>query len=266
MDLIGPESSCVSDLAPSPNHGERAVGREPDCLILHYTGMESAQAALSWLRNPVSQVSCHYFVWEDGRIAQLVSESRRAWHAGLSSWKGERDINSTSLGIEIANSGHPFGAPPFPKPQIDAVIALSQDLCARYAIAPERVLAHSDVAPARKRDPGEAFPWSALHAAGVGHFIEPHPITGGRGLQRGDRGSRVEALQRLMALYGYGLAPVDVFDEACEQVVTAFQRHFRPQRVDGVADASTLETLKALIGALPRTAGLNEERRSARAS
>src|SRR5690606_5154798 len=131
----------------SPNHGERTDGRRPDLLLLHYTGMETAQGALDWLTREESQVSSHYFVFEDGRIVQLVPETRRAWHAGKSFWKGETDINSASIGIEIANAGHPGGLPEFPEPQVEAVIALCRDVAQRWNIAPERILGHSDVSP-----------------------------------------------------------------------------------------------------------------------
>ena len=173
---------------PSPNHGERAGGLKPDMIILHYTGMETAAAALDWLCREESQVSSHYFVHEDGRVDQLVAEDRRAWHAGKSSWKGETDINSRSIGIEIANAGHPGGLPDFPPEQIDAVVELCRNCGERWSIAPERVLAHSDIAPIRKVDPGEKFPWERLHAGGVGHWVPPAPIGGGRFFQRGDQG------------------------------------------------------------------------------
>ncbi|MEO1066593.1 MAG: N-acetylmuramoyl-L-alanine amidase, partial [Pseudomonadota bacterium] len=193
---------------------------------------------------------CHYFVFEDGRIVQSVPERSRAWHAGLSSWKGERDINSRSIGIEIANPGHEHGYCAFPAAQIEAVIALSADICARNRIPAERVLAHSDVAPARKQDPGEKFPWDLLHKSGIGHYVVPEPLNDGRFFQRGDMGEPVEALQSMFALYGYGLAIDGVFSEQTEHVVRAFQRHFRPETVDGVADASTISTLHKLLSAL----------------
>ena len=173
-----PDSPLVGHFVASPNHGERRGHGRPNCLILHYTGMPTGEAALRALTDPASEVSAHYLVWEDGLIDQLVAESDRAWHAGKGSWKGESDLNSTSIGIEIVNPGHDGGSPPFPDRQIEATIALARDICARWAIAPERVLAHSDVAPARKRDPGEAFPWEALWRNGVGHWTEPAPLTG----------------------------------------------------------------------------------------
>ena len=245
------DSALVTRIEPSPNHGERREVARPDALVLHYTGMPSGSGALEWLRNPVSEVSCHYFVWEDGRIFQLVPEARRAWHAGRSFWAGKTDLNSHSIGIEIVNPGHDGGSPPFPDAQIDAVIALCRDICARHGIVPQRVLAHSDIAPARKADPGEAFPWDRLHAAGVGHYVPAAPLGGGRFFGRGDTGQPVEALQAMLALYGYGIAVDGLFGEATEQVVRAFQRHFRPARVDGVADVSTIVTLRDLIATLP---------------
>jgi N-acetylmuramoyl-L-alanine amidase len=240
--------------APSPNFGERAGGREPDIILLHYTGMETADGALKWLRAPESQVSCHYFVHEDGRIEQLVREADRAWHAGKSAWKGEVDINSASIGIEIANAGHPGGLPDFPEIQVKAVVELCLDCGRRWKIAPERVLAHSDVAPIRKVDPGEKFPWDRLHAAGVGHWVEPSPIAGGRFFQQGDAGQPVEALQTMLSLYGYGTEINGFYSEKTEGDVAAFQRHFRPDRVDGIADFSTIDTLHRLLSALPRLA------------
>jgi N-acetylmuramoyl-L-alanine amidase len=240
--------------APSPNFGERAGARSPDIILLHYTGMETADGALKWLRAPESQVSCHYFVHEDGRVEQLVREADRAWHAGKSIWKGEADINSASIGIEIANAGHPGGLPDFPEKQIAAVVELCLDCGRRWDIAPERVLAHSDVAPIRKVDPGENFPWGMLHAAGVGHWVEPSPIAGGRFFHRGDAGQPVEALQTMLSLYGYGTDIDGFYSEKMEGDVAAFQRHFRPERVDGIADFSTIDTLHRLLSALPRLA------------
>lgn len=236
---------------PSPNHGERRDGRAPDTLILHYTGMPTADGALDWLTRPESEVSCHYFVFEDGGIVQLVPESARAWHAGRSFWKGETDLNSASLGIEIANPGHPGGLPDFPAAQIDAVMALCRDILARRRIAAERVLAHSDIAPVRKIDPGEKFPWATLAAEGIGHWVEPAPIGGGRFFGQGDSGPPVEALQAMLALYGYDIPVSGEYCARTHGVVEAFQRHFRPERVDGIADVSTIDTLHRLLRGLP---------------
>ncbi|AXV15726.1 N-acetylmuramoyl-L-alanine amidase [Neorhizobium sp. SOG26] len=239
-------------VCPSPNHGERAGGRQPDMIILHYTGMPTAGQALAWLCNGESQVSSHYFIHEDGRVDQLVPEARRAWHAGKSEWAGETDINSCSIGIEIANPGHPGGLPPFPDAQIQAVIELCRDCGARWKIAPERVLGHSDVAPIRKVDPGENFPWEKLHLDGIGHWIAPTQITGGRFFQYGESGQPIEALQSMLSVYGYAIEVSGTFCERTKGVVEAFQRHFRPQLVDGIADFSTIDTLHRLLKALPK--------------
>ncbi|HWK13631.1 MAG TPA: N-acetylmuramoyl-L-alanine amidase [Rhizobiaceae bacterium] len=240
-----------AEVRVSPNFGPRREGLTADCLILHYTGMETGEGAEHWLCAPESEVSSHYLVHEDGRIVQMVREADRAWHAGRSSWHGQPDMNSCSIGIEIVNPGHLLGYPDFPPAQIDAVSDLCVSICARHEIAPERVLAHSDIAPGRKIDPGEKFPWALLAARGIGHFVAPSPIAGGRFLAAGDRGEPVEALQSMLALYGYGIAISGTFDAATEQVVSAFQRHFRPEKVDGVADRSTIETLHRLLAALP---------------
>jgi N-acetylmuramoyl-L-alanine amidase len=243
-----PESVVVAEVTPSPNHGERKDGRRPDMILLHYTGMPNAAEALERLCSPAGEVSAHYFVHEDGRIVQMVQESRRAWHAGAASWTGETDINSCSIGIEIANPGHDYGYPDFPKRQIAAVTALCRGIQTRYAITPVRVLAHSDVAPSRKQDPGEKFPWRTLYDSGVGHWVRPMPIgKDGAVLALGDRGDDVTAIQESLSQYGYGLATTGTYDSVTHDVVTAFQRHFRPERTDGICDESTRATLQELL-------------------
>ncbi len=216
-------------------------------VLLHYTGMVDAAAALERLCAPGSDVSAHYLVLEDGRVIQMVQENRRAWHAGASFWAGQTDINSCSIGIEIANPGHDFGYPHFPKRQIAAVTALCRGIQTRYTIPPARVLAHSDVAPARKADPGENFPWDDLAAAGVGVWVEPSEVIPGPELDPGDRGEVISRLQTELAEFGYGIGVTGDYDKATTDAVTAFQRHFRPSRVDGFADHSTTETLKRLL-------------------
>lgn len=236
-----------AEVRVSPNFGPRRDGKKPDLILLHYTGMKAAEAAEAWLCNPESEVSSHYLVHEDGRIVQMVRESDRAWHAGKSSWFGEVDINSCSIGIEIANPGHAFGYPDFADAQIESLIELCQGIIARHGIPAERVLGHSDVAPGRKIDPGEKFPWKKLHDAGVGLFVEPSPIRPGHRLTAGDSGPEVESLQSMLALYGYGININGLYDARTREVVEAFQRHFRPEKVDGVADVSTRETLQRLL-------------------
>jgi N-acetylmuramoyl-L-alanine amidase len=242
------ESSVVAEVRPSPNHGERAGNKRPDMIILHYTGMPDARSALERLCSPGSEVSAHYFVFEDGKIAQLVPESRRAWHAGVSSWAGETDINSCSIGIEIVNPGHDYGYPDFPKRQIAAVTALCRGIQTRNTISPARVLAHSDVAPSRKQDPGEKFPWPILWDSGVGHWVNPAKIVdGGPVAALGDRGDVVAAIQENLSKYGYGITVGGTYDSSTHDVVKAFQRHFRPERVDGIVDGSTRATLLELL-------------------
>jgi len=243
-----PDSSVVAGVVASPNHDER-VGGDPNIILLHYTGMETAEAALERLCDIEAKVSSHYLVHEDGRIFQLVPEARRAHHAGVSSWAGETDINSRSIGIEIVNPGHDGGYPDFPMRQIAAVITLCRGIVARRAIPRERVLAHSDVAPSRKRDPGEKFPWRLLAESGVGLWVPPAPITDWLSLVPGDHGDNVKELQKALADYGYGVPVSGEFDAVTKDVVTAFQRHFRPAQVDGLADTSTRETLRQLIEA-----------------
>lgn len=241
----------AATVVPSPNHGERAGVAAPDMIILHYTGMPDDMGALRWLCSEESQVSSHYLVHRDGSVVQMVPENRRAWHAGKSFWAGETDINSRSIGIEIANAGHTGGLPDFPDEQIKSVIELCLDCGRRHNIAAPRVLGHSDVAPVRKVDPGEKFPWPVLHAAGVGHLVEPAPVVGGRFFQRGDTGQPVEALQSMLSLYGYGVEITGDFCDVTAGAIEAFQRHFRPARVDGIADFSTIDTLHRLLVSLP---------------
>jgi len=246
-----PDTFLVSDVIPSPNHGERANNRAPDMIVLHYTGMESAELAVQRLAAAESGVSTHYFVHEDGRVTQMVPESRRAWHAGHSFWAGDTDINSRSIGIEIQNPGHDFGYPDFPLRQIAGVIALCRAILRRRQIPADRVLAHSDVAPERKQDPGEKFPWRLLAESGVGHWVEPAPIVDSPNFEMGDRGEAIGKLQMALARYGYGLPTDGYYDEKTRCVVAAFQRHFRPARIDGVLDSSTLITLRALLETQP---------------
>lgn len=234
---------------PSPNHNERRAAI--DILLLHYTGMTSCAAAIDRLCDPTSDVSCHYVVREDGTILRLVDEERRAWHAGHGNWQGRGDINSRSIGIEICNGGHEFGLPPYPRRQMAAVMALCCDILSRWLIPPRNVLAHSDTAPQRKIDPGERFSWARLAAAGIGHWVKPSRARADMALRPGMGGEAVEALQNDLAAYGYGITVSGQYDEQTEIVVRAFQRHFRPSRCDGIADAATRSTLKHLLATLP---------------
>lgn len=220
--------------APSPNWDERPAGAPIDMLILHYTGMQTAGAAVARLRDPASRVSSHYVVEEDGTIWQLVAEERRAFHAGISHWRGHEALNERSVGIEIVNPGHEWGYRPFPALQMAAVCELSLGIIARYKIPARNVVGHSDVAPDRKDDPGELFDWRGLARNGVGLWPEP----GGLPVAE----DQVEAGLRAI---GYPIPDLAV-------TLRAFQRHWRPARVDGVADAGTrgrIADLLALLGA-----------------
>lgn len=250
--MTEPDSALVSRIHPSPNIEPRVGGRRADLLLLHYTGMTCCEKAIDWLSRPESKVSCHYVVAENGAITQMVAEAKRAWHAGQSYWAGETDINSCSIGIEIHNPGHAGGYPDFPEAQMDAVVRLSADIVARNAIAPERVLAHSDVAPARKVDPGERFDWRRLAAAGIGRWLPPEPIEeGGWRLGLGARSERIAEVQHLLRSYGYGIEVTGTLDQQTAFVLRAFQLHWRPQRVDQCLDTSTLETARRLLALHP---------------
>jgi N-acetylmuramoyl-L-alanine amidase len=254
MPLFSPDFAPAAVVASS-NFGVRAGGQRPDCVLLHYTGMPDGAAALALLCDPASSVSCHYLVFEDGRIVQLVAERWRAWHAGKSYWKRETDLNSRSIGIEIVHPGHDAqnDMPPYPPAQIVAVIDLCRDIAERHAIPADRFLAHSDVAPERKIDPGERFPWPDLHRAGIGHWVEPlppEPLTEASRHRATAQSAR--PLQEMLALYGYRIGVTSCFDERTRIVVTAFQRHFRPARVDGIADRSTIVTLQNLLREMPK--------------
>lgn len=238
---------------PSPNFGERARGIPVTILVLHYTDMESGNAAEDWLCNPESQVSSHYIVHEDARIVQMVPEDKRAWHAGRSSWHGLTDINSRSVGIEIANGGHRFALPPYGDAQIEALVGLCAGIAARHGIVPSNVVAHSDIAPDRKRDPGEHFPWERLAAAGVVSPLRAVPPGGNPVLSQGDEGPAVASLQRRLVRYGLACPVHGVFDGRTRECVEAFQRRFRQALVDGRADASTSGALDAALSQAARS-------------
>jgi N-acetylmuramoyl-L-alanine amidase len=230
--------------APSPNFDVRKA--PPDMIVLHYTGMQTGEGALARLCDPEAKVSSHYLVEEDGRVFRLVAEERRAWHAGRSFWRGETDCNSASIGIEIVNPGHEFGYRPFPEAQIGAVIALLSDIRGRWEIEDERILGHSDVAPARKDDPGELFPWKTLAEHGHGYWLEPPPAPGDP-LSEGAEGVGVFALQAGLTRIGYDNAPSGKYDQQTTENVRAFQRHWVQSRFDGVADGVTRARLIALL-------------------
>jgi len=211
---------------PSPSHDARPVAGAIDMLVLHYTGMKTAAEALDKLCDPMAKVSAHYVIDEDGAVSALVDENRRAWHAGVSCWAGQTDINGCSIGIELVNPGHEFGYKAFPGAQMDALEKLCLDILARHPIPPHRVLGHSDVAPARKEDPGELFDWGRLARAGIGIWPEPGRDTGA------------------LAQFGYDVSnPV--------LAAMAFQRHWRPGKIDGVMDDECRALLAGLLDLMP---------------
>jgi N-acetylmuramoyl-L-alanine amidase len=224
---------------PSPNHGPRPGDGRIDMLILHYTGMPTAAEALDRMCAPEAAVSAHYLVEEDGTVWRLVAEERRAWHAGTAFWAGRQDINGASIGIELANPGHEWGYVPFPEPQMAALETLCQEILRRHPIPSRHVLGHSDVAPQRKRDPGELFPWQRLARAGIG--LWPDAAVPAAGVPEG-----VGAVQRLLAAIGYGVPQGGTLDEATRQVVAAFQRHYRPSLCNGAPDRETRRRIAAL--------------------
>ena len=221
---------------PSPNFDERKL--PVSMLVLHYTGMPDAPSAINWLADPESKVSAHYVVTEDGQIVAMVDERKRAWHAGKSHWRGVDDVNSASIGVEIVNPGHEWGYRPFPETQIEALIPLVHEIVQRHHITRGNVVGHSDIAPARKQDPGELFPWGRLARLRLAlprptkHLMDPHWSDGGFML----------ALER----FGY-----DIVD--ARAAVVAFQRRFRPELMDGVIDGESRAILLALL--LPRPQG-----------
>ncbi len=234
---------------PSPNHDLRAPGTRVELLIVHYTGMPSADAARLRLCDAAAKVSSHYLIDEDGRVYRLVAEDRRAWHAGAGGWRGAGDVNSRSIGIELVNPGHEHGYRPFPPAQMAAFVLLARGILARHPIAAHGVLGHSDVAPARKTDPGELFDWRGLAADGIGVWpdLAAKPAPGPAVLTVGSSGDAVRDLQTKLATYGYEI-PVDgLYGSYTAQVVMAFQRHFRPWRIDGQADAETGSYLDKLL-------------------
>jgi len=220
--------------APSPNQDDRPPAIPIDTLILHYSGMQSAEAAIARLRDPVARVSSHYVVEEDGLVWQLVPEGRRAWHAGVSHWRGHTGLNDRSIGIEIVNPGHEWGYRPFPMLQMAALCELCLGILAAHPIPARNVVGHSDVAPDRKQDPGELFDWRGLAANGVGFW----PTT--------DLAPALSNAREGLTAIGYRT------DLDLGLVLTAFQRHWRPGRIDGIENPDTLAMLATVAGGIGR--------------
>lgn len=234
MTILIPGLDIIA--APSPNFDDRL--QPISMIVLHYTGMQDAPSAIARLRDPEAKVSAHYVVAEDGVTLRLVDEHKRAWHAGKSHWREWDLVNDVSIGIEIVNPGHEFGYRPFPDEQIASVIALVASVKERYAITRGNIVGHSDVAPARKRDPGELFPWHSLARL---RLALPRPT---RNLMdpMWSEGGFLLALER----FGY-----DVTEPMA--AIMAFQRRFRPELIDGEIDAECRMILLALL--LPKPQG-----------
>jgi N-acetylmuramoyl-L-alanine amidase len=233
---------------PSPNFDARPAGIAPEILVLHYTDTESLAESLGILLDPAKQVSAHYLIDEDGTIYRLVAEEMRAWHAGKASWRGLTDINARSIGIELQNPGHRCGYRAFAAPQIEAAIALCREIAERHKIGARDLVAHSDIAPARKKDPGELFPWDRLAMAGLGYW--PGHVARRRRTIRdfgpGDADDAVAFVQRDLAEIGYACPQTGTLDPATSDVLCAFQRRYRPWRIDGRLDGETHARARAL--------------------
>lgn len=236
-------------LTPSPNFDDRKL--PVSMLVLHYTGMENGEVALKRLCDPDAKVSAHYLVEEDGDIFQMVEENNRAWHSGVSNWNGISDVNSASIGIEIVNGGHDYGLPDFPDEQIGAVLWLSQQIIERHKIKPQNVVGHSDVAPGRKIDPGEKFPWNLLAAENIG--LWPKGVSEDQRVlfEEGARDRGIAAAQSGLGILGYGIEVTGVMDALTISIVESVQRRFRPAKIDGKIDVQTLD----IIGKLASKAG-----------
>lgn len=230
----------------SPNCDEREQG-VIDTLVLHYTGMKTAKEAIDRLCDREAKVSAHYVVDEDGTVVRLVEESARAWHAGRSSWRGRSGINDVSIGIEIVNPGHEFGYRPFPTAQMRAVAGLCREILSRHAIPARNVVAHSDVAPDRKEDPGELFDWPGLAKVGVGLWPDITTLKNAALARSGEAGDAVYKMQENLTKYGYFCPQGGDFDEQTEKTVIAFQRHFRPSDIGGVWDRECADRLQWLL-------------------
>lgn len=241
---------------PSPNFDARQCAISH--IILHYTDMPDCEAALARLCDASAKVSAHYLIRRDGHIFALVDEAERAWHAGVSFWQGETDMNSASIGIELDHDGHKESEmAAFPAPQMAALMSLLKDIVARHALDPRHVLGHSDIAPGRKIDPGEAFDWKALEAAGFGVWPGDIDVPDLPDLIEGsthDKGDKAVApLQKALAAIGYQIAADGVYGDTTAKVISAFQRHFRPSQIDGIADAQTQTLVYAICRSVARS-------------
>lgn len=233
----------------SPNFNDRPGNVQVSLLVFHYTGMETAEAALERMCDSDAQVSAHYMIDEDGTMYSLVPENKRAWHAGISCWHGRAALNDVSIGIELVNPGHEFGYRPFPQAQMDVLKDLSHDLIERYHIHPVNVVGHSDIAPRRKQDPGELFDWQNFAKAGIGVWPDvpkvkkPEEIL----LHETDEGSKVMWLQHRLSEYGYHIREDGFYGKKTAYIVEGFKRHFVPEQVSGKWDRLADARLQVLF-------------------
>ncbi len=226
----------------SPNWDERAPGCKADYAILHYTGMLTADLALNRLCDPSAKVSAHYMIGRGGEVWQLVDESRRAWHAGKSYWRGVTDLNSVSIGIELVNPGHQWGYQKFPERQIEVCAGLLKAIMVRHNIPAANILAHSDIAPERKEDPGEFFPWQRLAGQGIGLWLDvPDPADA--------KPAELSEIRDLLRRIGYECPPGSDYDQTLRRCLLSFQRHWFPGNLTGLADACTIQRLRLYAAA-----------------
>lgn len=224
------DDELVHNEQPSPNHDERAL--PVTMAVIHYTEMETAQAALDRLCDADAKVSAHYLISRDGEVTRLVPDERRAWHAGLSYWRGIRDVNSASVGIELDHPGHKFGYGPFPDAQFEALVPLLARIVKAHGIPRANVVGHSDVAPTRKIDPGELFPWERLAEYGL---CLPAPK-----IELGDPYDNDGAFYLALERFGYDITEG-------HKAVEAFQRRWRPRKIDGEIDGEIRAILFQLL-------------------
>lgn len=242
----------------SPNFNDRPNGAESiDSIVMHYTGMKTANDALKKLCDPAFEVSAHYMIYENGEVVNLVPDEKRAWHAGISCWRGKAGINDGSIGIEIVNKGHEFGYEPFPKVQINSVISLTKDLLSKYNIQPRNIIGHSDISPSRKEDPGELFPWEELSLNNIGLWPKVKVLWKKNKIlvNAGSEGVSVADVQSRLQKFGYHIRVDGNYGSKMEDVVIAFKRHFVPENLtpdwDKLSDARLNRLLELIYSKSP---------------
>ncbi len=233
----------------SPNFDDRPKGTNINMLVMHYTGMQTGEAAQKHMCDPIAKVSAHYMINEDGSIINLVPEAKRAWHAGISCWRGISSLNDTSVGIEIVNPGHEFGYRPFPKAQMEAVLGLSKEIIERHSIEARNVIGHSDIAPNRKQDPGEFFDWKMLASEGVGLWPNVKKMwkSSDMIIRPGEESVSTASVQKMLSDYGYHIRVDGFYGPKTEDIIRAFKRHFVPEQLNAFWDKLADERIKALL-------------------